>query len=187
MQLALFALKEEELSKKAELLSVFQNEGFPIQHEAVIACSKSDHERLREIAFDVLGNCKSAVVKRYAYELLDAGENTYDAIRMLISNYTPDDKSLLLSALHHLKVDYQDESGWHGIGLHILEADARKIKLPKECLLYIYETTLCSCCRDYAIRALAKHRWLTANIIEECRYDSNCDIAAYVNRYYPSK
>ena len=187
MQLALFALKEEELSKKAELLSVFQNEGFPIQHEAVIAYSKSDHERLREIAFDVLGNCKSAVVKRYAYELLDAGENTYDAIRMLISNYTPDDKSLLLSALHHLKVDYQDESGWHGIGLHILEADARKIKLPKECLLYIYETTLCSCCRDYAIRALAKHRWLTANIIEECRYDSNCDIAAYVNRYYPSK
>ena len=186
-QLALFILKEENLSKKAELLSVFQFVEFPIQHEALIAYSKSDHERLREIAFDVLGNCKSAVVRRYTYELFHSGENTYHAIQMLISNYTPDDKSLLLSALHRLKVDYKVESGWHGIGLHILDAFDRKIKLPKECLLYIYETTLCSCCRKRAVRHLAKHRSLNANILEECRYDSNGDIAAYVNRYYPSK
>lgn len=186
-QLALSVLREEDLSKKAELLSAFYHDEFPMQHEALIAYSKSDHERLREIAFDVLGNCKSTAVGQYAHELFDAGENTYHAIQMLIPNYTRDDKSQLLSALRRLKVDYRDESGWHGIGLHILEAFNRKIQLPRECLLYIYETSLCSCCRERAVRHLAKHRWLTADKLEECRHESNGDIAAYVNRYYSLK
>ncbi len=187
MKLALLALEEEDIIKKAELLSAFRGEEFPIQHEAIIEYSRSDCEELREIAFDILTNCKSAAVRQYAYELIDSGENTCCAVQMLISNYTPDDKTVLLSTLYSLKVDYKDESDWHGIGLHILDVFDRKIKLPKECLLYIYETTLCSCCRESTVRNLAKHRWLTDDIIEECRYDSNHNIAEYVNRYYPSK
>lgn len=181
-RLALAVLEEEELSKKAGLLSAFQNEEFPIHHEELIAYSKSDHEQLRETAFTVLTNCRSAVVRRYALELLASGENPYYAIQMLIFNYTPEDKPALLSALYCLRVD---ESDRHGIYLHILDAFDRKLRLPKECLLYIYETALCSCCREHAVRLLAKHRWLTVDIIEECRCDSNCDIAGYVNRYYP--
>ena len=184
-RLALAVLEEEELSKKAGLLSAFQNEEFPIQHEELIACSKSDHEQLRETAFTVLTNCRSADVRQYALELLASGENSYYAIQMLIFNYTPEDKTVLLSALYRLGADNKDEPGRHGIYLHLLFAFDRKLRLPKECLLYIYETSLCSCCREYAVRLLAKHRWLTADIIEECRYDSNCDITGYVNRYYP--
>ena len=187
MRLAIFVLNEDDLSRKAELLSTFQYEGFPIQHDTLIAYSKSDNDKLRKAAFDVLTNCKSDAVRQYAHELLDSGENTDYAIKMLIFNYTPDDKSLLLSALSSLKVDYNDESDWHRIGLKIFDAFDLKIKLPKECLLFIYETTLCSFCRESAVRYLAKHKWLTANIIEECRYDSNREIVEYVNRYYPSK
>lgn len=187
MKLALSALAEKDLFKKAELLSAFCNEEFPIQHETIIEYSKSDCEKLSEVAFCILTNCRSTAVRQYACELLDLGENTDYAIQMLISNYTPDDKAVLLSTLYSLKVNYKNESDWHGIGLHILAAYDRKIRLPKECLLYIYETTLCSCCRVFAVRKLAKHRWLTADIVEECRYDSNYEIADYVNRYYPSK
>lgn len=184
-RLALAVLEEEEPSQKAGLLSDFQNEEFPIQHEELIACSKSDHEQLRETAFAVLTNCRSTVVRQYALELLASGENSYYAIQILIFNYTPEDKPILLSALYRLGADNKDEPGRHGIGLHILDAFDRKLRLSKECLLYIYETSLCSCCREHAVRLLAKHRWLTADIIEECRYDSNCDITGYVNRYYP--
>lgn len=119
--------------------------------------------------------------------MLDSGENTYYAIQMLISNYTPEDKAVLLSMLYRLKVDYKEESDWHAIGWHILDAFDQRIKLPKECLLYIYETTLCSCCRRSAVRSLEEHRWLTADMIEECKYDSNYDIVEYVNRHDPSK
>lgn len=184
-RLALAVLEEEELSKKAGLLSAFQNEAFPIHHEELIAYSKSDHKQLCKTAFTVLTNCRSTVVRQYALELLASGENSYYAIQMLIFNYTPEDKPILLSALYRLGADNKDEPGRHGIGLHILDAFDRKLRLPKECLLYIYETSLCSCCREHAVRLLAKHRWLTADIMEECRYDSNCDIAGYINRYYP--
>lgn len=109
------------------------------------------------------------------------------ALEMLLTNYRPEDKAVLLSGLSKLTVDYEDESDWHAVGLKILDAYQKKVRLPKECLLYIYETTLCSCCREYAVRELAKHRWLTADIIEECRFDSNSDISEYVNRYYPCK
>lgn len=187
MEFALLALAEEDIFKKAELLSVFRDEEFPIQHEMIIEYAKSDHEELREIAFDILTNCKSTTVRQYAYELLDSGENTYYAIQMLISNYTPEDKAVLLSMLYRLKVDYKEESDWHAIGWHILDAFDQRIKLPKECLLYIYETTLCSCCRRSAVRSLEEHRWLTADMIEECKYDSNYDIVEYVNRHDPSK
>lgn len=183
------ALDERDLSVKAQILSIFASgdHDFPFRHEAIIEYSKSDHQDLREEALDVLINCKSDVVRQYAYELLDAQVNTEFALQMLITNYTPRHKSILLSELNRIRVDYESESGWHRIGSKILDAFGKKIRLPKECLSYIYETTLCSCCRAYAIRELARHRWLTADIIEECRYDSNYEIADYIDRYYPKK
>ena len=104
---------------------------------------------------------------------------------MLLCNYTPKDKRLLLEELYKLKIDYNDESDWHSLGLKILNVCDQNVKLPKEFFIYIYNTTLCSCCREYAVRELAKHRWLTSEMIEECRYDSNYDISYHINRYYP--
>ncbi|MBQ3490369.1 MAG: hypothetical protein IJA86_07250 [Clostridia bacterium] len=106
---------------------------------------------------------------------------------MLICNYSSDIKHLLLDELYKIKVDCKDESYWHSIGFKILNMCDQKVRLPKEFFNYVYETTLCSCCREYAIRALARNRWLTREMIEECRYDSNSNITAYVNRYYPLK
>lgn len=188
-KLAMEALEETDPSKKAELLSVFafRDENFPLSHEAIIEYSKSTNERLREVALEVLESCQSEVVRTYAYELLDRKEYTSHALRMLLCNYTPKDKSLLLSELYKRKIDYKDDSDWHSIGSKILNVHDQNVKLPKEFFIYVYETTLCSCCREYAIRALARRRWLTNDIIGECRYDSNYDISQYVNRYYPKK
>lgn len=187
--LALRVLSEDDLSKKAELLSTFINQEdsglFP--HEVLIGYARSDHERLSEVALELLTKCQSATVRQYAHELLERREMTSYAIEMLIANYIPQDKPVLLSELGRIRVDYSNESDWHRISGAILDAFDKKISLPKECLLILYETTLCSCCRASAIRTLAKHRWLTRDLIEECRYDSNDEIADYIARYYPKK
>ena len=107
------------------------------------------------------------------------------ALKMLLQNYTPDDKELLLRAFYALEVEYEGECDWHGIGYKILDIYANGKELPKEFLLYIYNTTLCSCCRFTAIRELDKRQWLTPDIIEECRYDSNKNITEYINQNYP--
>lgn len=187
MQLAQCVLDEPDLYKKAQLLYTFLNHGFPLDHKTVIEYSGCDNDELQLAAFEVLINCKSEAVRQYAHELFSAKENMHYAIQMLISNYTPDDKDLLLSALHDIKVDKNDTTGWHGIGFHIITAFDKKAALPKEFLLYIYETTLCSCCREKAVRHLAKRKWLTEDIIRECRCDSNKSISEYICRRYPAK
>ena len=189
LKLAQKIIDEQNFDKKAEMLSsfAFRDESFPLSHEIIIEYSKSSHERLRETAFDILTNCQSCTVRKFALQLLEAGEYKAQAIQMLLCNYTSADKELLLSELAKIKVSYNNEFDWHAIGSKILMVCDQKIKLPKEFFLYVYETTLCSYCRENAVRALAKHHWLTRDIIEECRYDSNYDISQYINRYYPIK
>ena len=189
LKLAEDILAEPDLDVKAELLSTFafRNENFPLSHNAIIEYSKASHEKLRENAFEVLINCQSEEVRTYGFELLANKINVTYAIEMLLCNYKAEDKQLLLDELYKIRADYKDESDWHGIGLHILSVQDQNVKLPKEFFFYIYETTLCSCCREYAVRDLAKRRWLTKEMIEECRYDSNNNISEYINRYYPVK
>ena len=186
-QLAEAAVAESDLDKKAELLSLFYHHEFPLSHEIVIAYTNSAHERLREVSLGVLKNCQSKVVHDYALLLLKKEQHKEYALEMLLQNYTLSDKAFLLDVLYALDVNYEEESGWHSIGFKILDLFESGKKLPKEFLLYVYNTTLCSCCRDRAVRTLAKHRWLTKEMVEECRFDSNDRIVKYINRYYPQK
>ena len=186
-QLAEAAVAESDLDKKAELLSLFYHHEFPLSHEIVIAYTNSSHERLREVSLGVLKNCQSKVVHDYALLLLKEEQHKEYALGMLLQNYIPFDKGFLLDALYALDVSYEEESGWHGIGFKILDLFEGGKKLPKEFLHYVYNTSLCSCCRYRAVKTLAKHRWLTKEIIEECRYDSNDRIVKYINCYYPQK
>ncbi len=189
LKLAQEILAESDLDVKAELLSTFayRNDNFPFSHNAIIEYSKSSHKKLRENAFGVLINCQSEEVRAYAFELLADRTNMTYAIEMLLCNYKAEDKQLLLDELYQIRADYKDKSDWHGIGMHILGVKDQNVKLPKEFFFYIYETTLCSCCREYAVLDLSKRRWLTKEMIEECRHDSNYSIAEYINRYYPVK
>lgn len=189
LKLAEEVLAEPDLDAKAELLSTFafRNENFPLSHSAIIEYSKASHEKLRKNAFEVLVNCQSEEVRAYALELLTTRTNLTYATEMLLCNYKTEDKQLLLDELYKIRAGYKDESDWHRIGSHILGVKDQNVKLPKEFFFYIYETTLCSCCRENAVLDLSKRRLLTKEMIEECRYDSNHSIAEYINRYYPAK
>ena len=186
-QLAEVVLKEENLDKKADLLSVFFHHEFPLSHELVVEYANSSHEKLRDVALTVLTNCQSKAVYDYALDLFQKNTSSTTTLEMLLQNYTSSIKNLLLRALYSLEVDYDSESDWHSIDFKILDLFESGKKLPKEFLLYVYNTTLCSCCRYRAVKTLAKHRWLTKDIVEECRYDSNDRITKYINRYYPQK
>ena len=184
-ELAENAVAEVDLDKKAELLSPLFHDSFPLPHEIMIEYTKSEHERLQEVSLGILTNCQSGIVRDYAFSLLQAKKHKAHALRMLLCNYTPEDKQFLLDELNALKVTYRDECDWHTIGFTILDLCAKDKELPKEFLFYIYNTTLCSCCRYAAIRELDKRQWLTPDIIEECRYDSNKNITEYINQNYP--
>jgi len=49
-----------------------------------------------------------------------------------------------------------------------------------ELLYYMYENTLCSCCREAIVKEMGSRYMLTDRILEECLYDSNEEIREYV-------
>ncbi len=50
---------------------------------------------------------------------------------------------------------------------------------PRELLPYIYEHTLCSCCRFSALKEMSHRRMATEEILKECLYDSYEDIRKF--------
>ncbi|MFR2407206.1 MAG: hypothetical protein ACLS76_18820, partial [Eubacterium callanderi] len=91
-------------------------------------------------------------------------------------------KEALLKLLYCLPVTYSDASGWHGVMRHILWAFGQREcqSYPREFLYYIYQNSLCSGCREEAVKQLVQEKGLTSEMMSECRYDSNENIRKYI-------
>ncbi|WP_195268857.1 hypothetical protein [Eubacterium sp. 1001713B170207_170306_E7] len=181
-KLAEHILACDQPSVKAVLLSTFFGIDFPGPCEAIIADVCSENPQLQEAALKVLETCRDEAVRILALKLLSEKVHTANAICMLITNYCKNDKNALLKALYRLPVTYSNVSGWHGITRHILWAFEQGVcrVYPRELLDYIYRNSLCSGCREEAVKQLIRQKWLTSEIMNECHYDSNAHIREYI-------
>ena len=66
--------------------------------------------------------------------------------------------------------------------MQILEKADNGVLLPREFFTFIYERSLCTCCRHAAVLHMGKRRLLTAEMIGECRYDVNPDLVGYAEK-----
>lgn len=81
-----------------------------------------------------------------------------------------------------LTIDRDNESEWHGVFIDLLKAAENGADLPKSALEFIYNNSLCSCCRNDAVKAMNARGWLTEDIIRECGFDSYADTREYVKK-----
>lgn len=86
----------------------------------------------------------------------------------------------LVKKLDGIVIDKDDESGWHGAVIDILNAFDNGADVPKGALEFIYDNSLCSCCRYEAVKALNARGWLSEDIISECGFDSYEDVRKFV-------
>ena len=68
------------------------------------------------------------------------------------------------------------------VDMHILEVGDFGIHLPREFFCWIYENSLCSYCRESAVRYMGKRRWLSQDVLAEGLYDSNDEVVSYVEK-----
>lgn len=83
-----------------------------------------------------------------------------------------------ITELKNLKVTF-NENEWHSVYGDMEALFSNKLiknKPPKSILKAMYETTLCSYCRESIVDLMSKNRVLTKEILEECLYDCNLDI-----------
>ena len=103
-----------------------------------------------------------------------------DAVLMLINNYHDSDRKILLDILDNIKIDRDNESGWHNIVLEIV----RNIEtLPDEFIFFVYEKSMCSYCRKSAVDELIRRNLFTEKIRSECLWDCNDDIRKEAESY----
>lgn len=183
LKLAQMYVDESDVSKKIAMLNVFSHraDGFPLSPEYLIIDAKSDDEDLSNAAFEALEKTHHNTVREFALELAHDDSRKAEAISLLSANYRKSDRKLLTDLVKSLIIDYNDESGWHGAFMSVQDifkqSGARD--LPKDLLLYIYENTLCSSCREYVLLEMGRRRMVTEELLNECLYDSNYNIRNY--------
>lgn len=181
-KLAQAVLAEKDLDKKEKLLSVFTfaQSVFPMNPQPIIEYAKSENTNLRDTALYALSYLRADCVHDFAVELLEKSFST-DALEILIRNYQECDKEYIFRQLGKMTIDPDDTSGWHSVVRQILETD-NEIFLPDEFLTFIYENSLCSGCRENAVKKLLNRNLLTDKMISECLLDCNEDIRAEVGK-----
>lgn len=183
-KLAEYYANEDAPDLRYRLLGLLANKDCAqtLDVEQLIADSRSDREELAARAFDALGCIRDVRVRAYAYELLQQERYRAEAASLLAANYEDADREVLVHAVKQIPVTYWN-GAWHGVFRAVMDLFSGPAKhKPKELLPYMYRNTLCSYCREYAVREMGRRRMLTGEMLEEMRYDCNGEIRAYAER-----
>jgi len=161
---------------KANLLKAFtiRRNKYPLNPETIIKYAESENKNLSAVAVEVLLYIKSDCIHDFALRLLNRNFSS-EAVQLLINNYHKKDKSILIKSLDNIETDPDDKNGWHSIVLSITDEDNIS-SLPDEAVIFVYEKSMCSCCREYAVDELIRRNIFTDNIASECLMDCNCEI-----------
>ncbi|MDE6500920.1 MAG: hypothetical protein K2L10_02405 [Ruminococcus sp.] len=181
MKVADTLIKETDLNKKAELLKAFTISGnsFPTAPEVLIKYVDSDNKKLRETAVEALLYIKAECVHDFAVKLLEK-EFSINAVIMLIENYKHSDKENLIDILNNITIDGDDESGWHEI---VRTINNNIYEMPEEAVMFVYEKSMCSFCRESAVDELIRRNLFTEEIKSECLMDCNSYIRKEAENY----
>lgn len=179
---ARLALSEPDEEKKAYILRVFMSRYcvYPLDPKPIIEYARSENKELKKVAADVLTYVRDDSVRSFAIELIEQGENVFGGLEMLLTNFREGDGKLVMKLLEDLPVSYR-QTDWHTAVLDIINATYDGVKITKPLLMYVYENSLCSCCRFSAVKLMGKRRMLGKELLIECTHDSDSDIRKYAS------
>ena len=177
------AMNESDIQKKIELLWPFRrvtNLSFP--ENALLELHQSGDDRLRDIAFEIMGQNPSSQTREIALSLIQSGEDIENGLSLLSKNLRPEGEGLFYTAVKTFPV-HHDEWAWHSAFTAAKDGITVMRGKPKTDILeYIYRQMLCGSCREYTVRLMHKKKVIPDKILQECRFDSNSDVRAFAER-----
>jgi hypothetical protein len=180
-KLAEAALGEPNLNIKAELLRALRWTQYKLSDDILQDLVQSENENIRDTAFYIMGQTSSEEMHDVALSMINDGNKLESGIELLCKNFKKEDEKILFDAIKRVKVN--KKSNWHGAFMAIETAfDKGRWKPQTDILKYVYENTLCSCCRWRIVELMNQHKVLTKQILNECLFDSNSDIRVFAER-----
>lgn len=148
---------EQDVIRRTRLLRLFMGRcHFPLSPEQVLADAMSTDKELQDTALWALEFIRHEKVRQFALKLADREEYAPEAVSILACNYQPEDKETFVRLVRKLPVTHEDTGWHHAFGSVFKLLESREVKrVPTELLPFLYERTLCSCCRERALREMA--------------------------------
>ncbi|MBQ8419236.1 MAG: hypothetical protein IJY37_02615 [Clostridia bacterium] len=165
-------LDTTDIEARTEALLAFTYCPYPLDPAPIIEDTKSENEKLADVAWEALACVRHPKVRELA--LAHLTDDFERAFPLFVCNYLPEDEECLTSILKHMKIDVLDTSGWHHAHFAVYDMFEKRLgvpKPPKKILPILYETTLCPSCRKWCLELMAKYRMITPEIRKECAYD----------------
>jgi hypothetical protein len=169
-------------TRREQLLSylwVFRRKELPALDKKLFELAASEDKELQAAAINALSNSKEASIRDLAIRLIRENRDVIcrSAIGLFEKNYQPGDYALIESALF----TPEDRDVLHRIAHAILDlGEANPLSELANCLLWVYEQTPCTNCRENAVKCLIKLDCLPDSVREECRWDCSDDIRELV-------
>lgn len=172
------ALNERNINIKSELLWAFRKVKFDFSEEILHDLAQSENEDVRDTAFYIMLQSSSEKMHDLALSIISDEKELENGIILLCRNFKLKDETLLFNAIKRVKIN--KNSSWHGAYMAIeLAFEKGRWKPHTDILLFVYENTLCSCCRLRIVKFMNQHKVLTKGILDECLLDSNLDIRVF--------
>ena len=182
------AMDESDMQVKVELLWPFRRiDNFKFPEKFLMQLCESENEKLRDIAFEIMGQSPSPKTREFALSLIRSGEDVENGLSLLAKNIRPEDEVLFYEAVKTFPV-HRSEWAWHSAftaardGIKVMRGKPRT-----DILEYLYRHQLCGSCREWIVRLMHKKKVLPENILQECRYDSNSDVRVFSERIIKSR
>ena len=202
VQLAESALKETDISLKANIIDCFSSRHciWPLDAKYLIEYAEYEYvcpedeklddlkwkymtgeaAHLKDSALEALSYMTDPAIAEYAKKKLMAHEWDHyrEYLEMLVINCRPEDEEFLLEELNQIRIDEDDMSEWHAIVMDITHS--KNVQMPESILTWVYEKTLCSCCRKDVVSIMIVRNMFPEKFRRECMHDSDMDIRELV-------
>lgn len=176
VKLAKYVETEIDLEVKAWIVWVFGSSRsvWPLDISILLDLSKSDHERLKAKSCRALSFFKDERIRELGLEMLKNGFDPV-ALELVINNFKEEDEELVSGFLESIPITSDDESNWHGI---VSAINKRHGNISLSILKWVYESSLCSWCREAVVEDMLEVWTFPEEYKEEVKWDANLDIRA---------
>jgi len=174
-------LKAKEDGVRKRLLWVFWAIPLPAIHECFFEWADSEDEELRASILSAFANFKNDKVHEFARKRVREGKimgwGNHFVLDIFEKNFENDDANLISDAILTSKPAKDDI---HRFGLSIADiAKENKTSELKDMLIWVYENTPCSNCRERAAKGLNEIGALSQEMIDECLWDGSEEIRKF--------
>ncbi len=164
-------LDEHEPAHAERLLRCFAKTGVPRFDTTLLHWVFQSDRALRGAAVQALGQHRRQELREAALQFFAEGD-LENGVRLLVANFRAGDLSMCAQRLEPLA----DADQCHRLGVKVLAlCEAHPCSDALGCLLYVYEFSPCSTCRQRAVASLIEAGIAPAWLLEEAAMDADPD------------